>query len=167
MGVQLLRHVDPTMFKFGVGVLLTVYSTSMLFARDLPQVRRGGRFADGVVGIIGGVMGGLGGLAGPAPTLWCTLRGWSKDTQRAVFQTFNLCMHTLTLAMYAASGLIKTETAVIFVLIAPAMFAPALIGVRIYSRFSETMFRRLVLLLLALSGVVLLITSGLWLTRGY
>jgi len=30
------------------------------------------------------------------------LRGWDKDTQRAVFQGFNLSMHTLTLVTYAA-----------------------------------------------------------------
>jgi hypothetical protein len=31
--------------------------------------------ADGGIGLIGGMMGGLGGLNGPAPTLWCSLRG--------------------------------------------------------------------------------------------
>ena len=104
-------------------------------------------------------MGGLGGLNGPAPTLWCSLRGWSRDEQRAVFQTFSLCMQALTLAIYAASGLITLETVRLFAVVAPAMVVPTLIGVRLYARFSDAGFRQLVLGLLSISGMVLLAAS--------
>jgi len=105
------------------------------------------------------VMGGLGGLNGPAPTLWCSLRGWSRHEQRAVFQTFSLCMQALTLAIYAASGLITPQTLRLFAIVAPAMVVPTLLGVRIYARFSEAGFRQLILVLLSISGVVLLAAS--------
>ena len=45
---------------------------------------RDSRWGDGAVGLVGGVLGGIGGFAGSVPTLWCTLRGFNKDTQRAV-----------------------------------------------------------------------------------
>jgi hypothetical protein len=109
--------------------------------------------------VIGGLMGGLGGLNGPAPTIWCSLRGWSRDEQRAVFQTFSLCMQSLTLAIYVASGLITLQTIRLFAVVAPAMVVPTLIGARLYARFSEAGFRQLVLVLLSLSGIVLLIAS--------
>jgi uncharacterized protein len=76
-----------------------------------------------------------------------------------VFQTFSLCMQALTLAIYAASGLITRQTVGLFAIVAPAMVVPTLIGVRLYARFSEVGFRRLILVLLGLSGVVLLIAS--------
>src|SRR5215208_2506330 len=88
LGVALLRWVDPLAFKIGVGVLLVLWCLTMLLLRDLPQIRWGGRVADGCVGWIGGIMGGLGGLTGPAPILWVRLRGWDRHTQRAVFQVF-------------------------------------------------------------------------------
>jgi hypothetical protein len=34
----------------------------------------------------------MGGFTGTMPTLWCTLRGFPKDTQRTVIQNFNLSM---------------------------------------------------------------------------
>jgi hypothetical protein len=68
-------------------------------------------------------------------------------------------MQTLTLAFYAASGLITRETLGLFAVVAPAMVVPTLLGVRFYARFSEAGFRRLVLILLSLSGVVLLAAS--------
>jgi uncharacterized membrane protein YfcA len=159
IGVLMLHYVDPTVFKLAVGLILVAYCPAMLLIGAAPRVTVGGRLADGGVGLIGGVMGGLGGLNGPAPTLWCSLRGWSRDEQRAVFQSFSLCMQALTLAMYAASGLITRQTILLFGMVAPAMVLPTLIGVRFYRRFSEAGFRQLILVLLSISGVVLLIAS--------
>ncbi|HEY5299928.1 MAG TPA: sulfite exporter TauE/SafE family protein, partial [Acetobacteraceae bacterium] len=54
LGVALLRYVDPLAFKLGVGILLLVWCPTMLFARDLPRISRGGRLADAAVGWLGG-----------------------------------------------------------------------------------------------------------------
>jgi uncharacterized membrane protein YfcA len=159
LGVALLRHIDPLAFKLAVGVLLVVWCPAMLLARDLPRVVRGGRLADAGAGLAGGVMGGLGGLTGPAPTLWATLRGWNRDAQRAVFQAFNLSMHGLTMAAYLATGTISAEAARLCLVVAPAMLVPTLVGARLYRRFSDTAFRKIVLGLLAASGAVLVVTT--------
>lgn len=156
VGVVLLGHVDVTWFKFAVGALLVVYCPLMLFASRLPHVSFGGRAADGVVGAVGGVMGGLGGLSGPAPTLWCNLRGWAKHEQRAVFQSFNLSMHVLTFAAYAASGTLTAETGRMFLIVVPAMIIPTFIGARAYASIDDASFRKLVLILLTVSGLTLL-----------
>ncbi len=159
LGVALLRHIDPLAFKLAVGVLLVVWCPAMLLARDLPRVAGGGCFADAGAGMLGGVMGGLGGLTGPAPTLWATLRGWDRDAQRAVFQVFNLAMHGLTMAAYLATGTVSAEVARLFLVVAPAMLVPTLIGARLYRRFSDAAFRKVVLGLLAASGAILIATT--------
>lgn len=160
LGAAALPHLDATLFKGGVGLLLAVYCPAMMLTRELPRIRGGGRVADGVSGLVGGIMGGIGGLTGPAPTLWCTLRHWSRDAQRAVIQSFNLAMHTLTLTVYIVNGTITAETGRMFAIVAPAMVVPCLIGARLYSRVSEMQFRRMVLGLLFLSGLGLLASSG-------
>jgi hypothetical protein len=104
-------------------------------------------------------MGGLAGLSGPVPTQWCTLRGWDKDTQRAIFQSFNLSMQVITLAVYAAEGVVTGDTLGLFVIVAPAMLLPNLLGLRLYGRLGSGGFRHLVLILLALSGVALLFSA--------
>jgi uncharacterized membrane protein YfcA len=159
IGVWLLHYIDQTVFKLAVGLILLVYCPLMLSLKAAPRVTAGGRLADGGVGLIGGMMGGLGGLNGPAPTLWCSLRGWSRHEQRAVFQVFSVSMQSLTLAMYSATGLITRETLFLFALVAPAMIVPTLLGVQLYARFSDLAFRRLILVLLSLSGIVLLVAS--------
>ena len=156
IGVALLSRIDPVLFKAAVGVLLVLWCPAMLFARLLPRVTAGGAWADGAAGLVGGIMGGLAGLTGPAPTLWCMLRGWEKDEQRGVFQSFNLFMNALTLAVYVVSGLITAETLRLFAVVALAMLVPTFAGTWLYNRLDNAGFRRLVLIVLFLSGVVLL-----------
>jgi uncharacterized membrane protein YfcA len=157
--IGVVATTSKTVFKLTVGLVLLVYCPLMLCLRAVPHISVGGRWADGSVGLIGGMMGGLGGLNEPAPTLWCWLRGWSRHERRAVFQAFSLSMQSLTLTMYCATGLITRETLSLFALVAPAMILPTLLGVRLYARFSEAGFRRLILILLSLSGIVLLAAS--------
>jgi uncharacterized membrane protein YfcA len=164
IGVALLPRLDPLLFKAVLGALLLVSCPAMLFAASLPRIRRGGRVADGLVGMLGGMMGGIGGFTGIAPTLWCTLRGFEKDAQRAVVQNFNLGMLAVTMATYLANGLVTRAMLPLFAIVLPAMLVPTLVGTRVYVGLSEAAFRKLVLGLLTLSGVALLSSAlpALW-----
>jgi uncharacterized membrane protein YfcA len=109
-GVWLLPHLDLVVFKLCLGVLLVLWCPAMLMSQHLPKVAFGGRVADGVVGAIGGAMAGIGGFSGTIPTLWCTLRGFQRDTQRAVIQNFNLAMLLVAFSIHLASGSISRST---------------------------------------------------------
>jgi uncharacterized membrane protein YfcA len=158
LGTWLLPYIDMHVFRAGVGTLLVVYCSIMLCARSLPVLTHGGRWLDGTVGAVGGVMGGLAGLTGPAPTLWCLLRGWDRDAQRAMFQAFNLAMHSLTLTIYLLNGTVTAAMLPAFALIVPIAIIPTLAGVRVYRRFSHHDFQRLVLFLLLAAGLMMLLS---------
>lgn len=156
IGVWLLPSLDMLWFKLILGLLLAVWCPLMLFARHLPRITRGGRWGDTMAGLGGGVMGGLGGFTGVVPTLWCTLRNFPKDTQRAVIQNFNLSMLLVTMGSYLASGLVTREVLPWFAVVGPAILLPALLGMRLYHRISEARFRQILLGLLTLSGLAML-----------
>lgn len=158
LGVLILPHLDMDWFKAVLGALLALWCPLMLMAQRLPRIG-GNRWGDGAVGLVGGVMGGIGGFAGSVPTLWCTLRGFGKDTQRAVIQNFNLSMLAVTMATYLATGIVTRDMAPMFAVVAPAMLIPTLLGTRLYIGISEVAFRRLVLGLLTCSGLTLLASS--------
>lgn len=162
LGVYLLPQLNANLFKVFLGLLLVVWCPLMLLMPKLPALctpRVGGRLADGVIGAIGGFMGGIGGFSGVIPTLWCNLRRFDKDEQRAVIQNFNLAMQAVTFATYVGSGIITRKTLPMFAVVAPAMLIPTLLGTRLYLGISEATFRRIVLSLLTLSGIALLASS--------
>ncbi|MFY2640865.1 sulfite exporter TauE/SafE family protein [Achromobacter insuavis] len=158
LGVLVLPHLDMDWFKAVLGALLALWCPVMLVAQRLPRIG-GNRWGDGAVGLVGGVLGGIGGFAGSVPTLWCTLRGFNKDTQRAVIQNFNLSMLSVTMAIYLATGIVTRDMAPMFAVVAPAMLIPTLLGTRLYIGISDVTFRRVVLGLLTCSGLTLLASS--------
>lgn len=159
IGAMLLPYLDVTLFRTVFGALLVTWCPAMLMARRLPRVTAGGRWADAVAGATGGVMGGLGGFTGAVPTLWCTLRGFDKDAQRAIIQNFNLAALSVTMLTYLATGVVTRDMLPMFAIVAPAMLVPALLGARLYIGISEATFRKVVLSLLTASGVALLASS--------
>lgn len=159
IGVLLLHHIDPVLFRLAVGILLVIWCPAMLFARAIPRVVGGGRLADATIGVTAGVMGGLGGLTGPAPALWTTLRHWERDKQRAVMQGFNLAMQALTMLTYIASGAVSSEALSLFPVVAAAVWIPTWIGARLYGVLSDRLFRTVVLGLLSASGAILIATT--------
>ncbi len=159
LGVALLPHLDMHWFKALLGTLLVVWCPAMLLSPRLPRISAGGRLADGAVGLAGGIMGGIGGFTGALPTLWCTLRGYEKDAQRAVIQNFNLSMLAATMATYLATGVVTRQMLPLFAIVAPAMLVPTLLGTRLYIGISEARFRQIVLGLLTASGVALLASA--------
>jgi len=154
-GIALLEVIDLRVFRAVTGVVLIIYCATTLLLASLPALHWGGRFADGASGFAGGVMGGLAGLTGPVPTLWCNLRGWDKDTQRAIFQSFNMVMQIITLAGYAWAGQLDAAFWSMGVLVLPAVLVPAWLGTMLYTRLSDRVFRRVILGLLLVSGVLL------------
>lgn len=156
LGTWLLVQVSVGTVKFWVGLVISIYCSVMLLGSYRPTIRWGGRVADGIIGLIGGVLGGLAGLSGPSTTIWASLRGWSKDERRAVFQGFNLTILTASLAAHAAAGLMTAELGRASLFALPGTFAGAFIGQRIYRRLDDLSFDRLVLAILLVAGVTLL-----------
>ncbi len=156
VGLWLLPQLDVPLFKALLGTLLVIWCPLMLMSARLPRVQAGGRWGDGLAGAAGGFLGALAGFTGAIPTLWCTLRGFDKDTQRAVIQNFSLSMLAVTFAGYLAKGMVTVQMLPMLAIVAAAVLVPVLIGARIYVGLSELAFRRLVMILLTLAGIGLL-----------
>ena len=159
LGLWLLPRLDVPLFKVLLGTLLVLWCPAMLAAARLPRVSAGGRVGDVLAGAAGGVMGGVGGFAGAVPTLWCLLRGFERDAARAVVQNFNLAMLSVSFAGYLVQGFVTWAMLPLLALVGLAVLVPVLLGARVYIGLSEQAFRRIVLVLLTLSGVALLVSA--------
>lgn len=159
IGTALLEHVRVQPLKLGVGLLLIFYSAWMGFVRRPPVVTGGGRPADASVGFVGGVMGGLASLSGPAPTIWVQLRGWNKNEQRGVNQPFNMAVLATALLAAGVAGLLDRTFWIWAAITVPVSLVGARLGLMLYGRVNDAAFRQLVLLLLALSGMTLIVTA--------
>src|SRR5882762_10615218 len=159
LGTALLEHVRVQPLKLGVGVLLIFYSAWMGFVRRPPIVTGGGRVADAAAGFAGGVMGGMASLSGPVPTIWVQLRGWNKHEQRGVNQPFNMAVLAAALLSAGVAGFLDRIFLIWAVITLPTTLIGARLGLMLYGRVDEVGFRRIVLVLLGLSGATLIASS--------
>jgi uncharacterized membrane protein YfcA len=89
-------------------------------------------------------------------TIWCGLRGWPKDRQRTIFQPVAVAIFAMSAAWLGIKGSASADTIRLFLLGLPALLAGSWLGMRLYGRLDEGTFRRVVLILLLVSGAVLI-----------
>jgi uncharacterized membrane protein YfcA len=161
VGVLLLSHIDPAHLRIGVGVLLVGYSLYFLFRPHITPMRAGFAAETGI-GLANGILGGMTGLSGPIITMWCQLRGEPKDSQRAIYQPVILTAFVMTALSMAATGVVTADLARIYLYGLPSLGAGLLCGLKLYGHLDETTFRKVVLVLLLLSGTVLVLPFSLF-----
>jgi uncharacterized protein len=157
VGVTVLTWANPAYVRAGVGVLLVLYSLYAFFRPALKPVTGGGAAADAGVGFLNGVLGGMTGLAGILVTIWSGLRGWPKDQQRTIFQPVAVAIFLMSALWLGAKGAVTADTVKLFAIGLPVLIAGTWLGLKLYGRLDEASFRKVVLVLLFVSGVVLII----------
>jgi uncharacterized membrane protein YfcA len=157
VGVFILTWANPVHARIGIGVFLVLYSLYALFRPAIAPLKAGGAAADAGIGFLNGVLGGITGLAGILVTIWCGLRGWPKDVQRTVFQPVAVATFLMSALWIGAKGAITADTIKLFLIGLPALLAGTWLGLKLFGRLDEAMFRKVVLVLLLASGVVLIV----------
>lgn len=156
LGVGLLARLDATALKIVVGMFCLLYGGFFIARRSLPVFSRTTPVGDSVVGFAGGVLGGAASLSGVLPTMWCALRPWPKAEQRAVLQPFNVAVLGLTVIVLAWNGLYDRTTLIHIAIALPITLLAAQAGIAVFQRLTDSAFRRLLIVLLFVSGAVIL-----------
>ena len=159
LGVAALRWASPIYVQMGVGLLLVLFSLYNLARPTLPQMKEAGVGADGGIGVLNGVIGGATGLAGIVTVIWTSMRGWSRDEQRAVFQPAGVASFLMIIVALGGVGIITVDTVRLFLLGLPALAVGTWLGWMLYGKLDEGAFRRVVLVLLLLSGAALMASA--------
>ena len=155
VGSLLLDYVEADHIKLGVGLFLILYCSYFLLVTSPPRIDVDNRLADTGVGVIGGLMGGMAALSGPAPLIWCQLRGLAKTVQRGIYQPYNMIVLGVAVGLHGINGRITQDIGIAFLIAMPATLIGARIGVSLYHKLDDKLFQRIVLSLLLVSGLVL------------
>jgi len=159
LGVYLLTHLSPHLYIKCIGLFLIGYGVFMI-ARQPPKMIFSNAVGDYIAGFLGGVTGGFAAFPGAFVTIWCGLKGWTKDRQRGVYQPFILIMQLLALALISFTQSSHTRADAVLGISTITYIPGALLGtwcgIAIFRRLTDVQFARTVNLLLIVSGVGLL-----------
>ena len=159
IGIQVLRWANPAYMRVGIAAFLVLYSIYGLTRPALKPIRAG-TAADIAVGFLSGLLGAMAGFPGIIIVIWCTMRGWTRDVQRAVFQPVSVALLAMAAIGLGATGSIALKTVYLFLIGLPALALGTWAGFRLYGKIDDEIFRKVVLWLLLAAGLFLL--ASLW-----
>ena len=156
IGTFLLVSSPSAFLSVLFGVFLLLYGIFDVFK---PIKRHSSsRIADFLIGALSGAVGGLFG-AGSAVIIafWLDRAGLKKDEFRGTLVLIYLVGNIASIAVYAAAGLYTLELLEFTVLMLPVFFIALSLGNKIYPRISEKNFKKIVGILLAAIGALLIV----------
>lgn len=161
LGLYLLSDMPTARFSALLGTFLVAYSAFALFRPATLKLTISGWRPALVVGALGGVVGGFSAFPSSMPVVYFGLRGKGKAETRGVVEPYILSLQLvslLTLSLTHPDVLDRTFWT-LFGLSVPITLLGSTLGVACYRRLSETHFRKVVLILLSLSGMSLIVKT--------
>jgi uncharacterized membrane protein YfcA len=156
IGLLLLDIINPGTLRIGIAGLLILYGGYFGFRAALPAFSRDTPVLDGLVGFLGGVLGGTAGVSGALPSMWLSIRPWTKAETRAVMQPLNMAVLSTTVTLLFFKGAYDQSALNALLVTIPVGLVAAQVGIFVFRRLSDSGFRRLLILLTLAMGVGIL-----------
>lgn len=156
LGVSLLALIDASALRLVTALFLIVYGAYFGLRRALPKYQKSTPVLDSLIGFFGGLFGGAAGVSGAIPSMWLSLRPWPKAEVRAVLQPFNCAVLSTTVGLLILNGAFDQIAMRALIVTVPTGLIAAQIGILVFKRLSDDLFRRLLIGLSFLMGVGLL-----------
>jgi uncharacterized membrane protein YfcA len=152
VGAYLLSVIDERTLRWAICGLVFVAVAILTFGwryHGRPHAA-----ATAATGALSGLLGGSTGLTGP-PVLFYELSGTAPiATMRASFIVFFSWVDLIALVSFAITGTLAARTFLITVALLVPYLVAAGIGAKLFGRASETFYRRLAVVILALVAIV-------------
>jgi len=155
IGVASLSLIAPGVLKLVVAGFLVLYGSFFIVRKNLPRMSKPTPITDTAVGFVGGVLGGSTGLSGAVPTMWCAMRPWPKEQTRAVTQPYNVSVLIIAAALLAIQGVYDANALARIAIACPVTLLSAYLGMAIFRQLKDEQFRRLLIALMFLAGLIL------------
>ncbi len=121
-----------------------------------------GRTQGIAAGVLSGIMSACLAMPGPVPAAWLSYANYSKDVVRATILALFLFSYPAVLAVQSFLEGGNVEAWWNSLLLLPATAVGILSGRMLANHINETLFRRIVMAILAGTGIGLLIDAGVW-----
>lgn len=159
IGLSLLNVIDAGGLRLAIATLLIVYGGYFGFRAALPAFSRQTPWIDAGFGFAGGVLGGATAVSGAIPSMWLSIRPWTKSETRAVLQPFNNAILCTTITLLFFKGAYDKAAINALLVTVPTGLVAAQVGISVFRLLSDAGFRRVLIILTLVMGVGILFSE--------
>ncbi len=157
-GALLLKSVDARAIKIVFGVVVILLGLEMLSREYSKRTLRSSRLMLAVIGVTAGVLCGLFGV-GALLAAYISRVTEGGDAFKANISAVFIVDNTFRMVLYSVLHLLTFQTVKTALLLIPFALLGLFLGMRSSRRLNEASVRKLTAVLLALSGVSLILTN--------
>jgi uncharacterized membrane protein YfcA len=159
IGVVTLASAPERWLLLGLGIFVTGYAAINLAAVRL-HAKTLTRAWGAPIGVAGGVFSALFGIGGPLYVIYVSRRMNDPGTMRATMSTLILISGLTRFVMFIVNGLLLSWTvATAWLILVPCVWGGATIGMKLHDRLSLATVRRIIYVVLLVSGTSLIVRA--------
>lgn len=156
-GTYLLVYLDVQLLKIIIGLTIVLFGTALLLGYS--RRFKNEKIVSIPIGFLSGILGGSTSMSGPPVILFFSNQGDEKNVFRANLVTYFLFLHLSIIPTYIISGLVTMDIVQTAFLLLPALIVGAVLGVKFAAKIDENIFRKVILIIIVLSGFISVITG--------
>ena len=157
LGTAALQWINPPLALTLLGVFLVAVGGVFFFLPARGEGISWPPWAGPLAGIMGGVLGGMFGTGGPPAIIYFHLSKLHKSTFRGQLMVVLGAITLVRIPSYALAGFFTTARLWSGLLVIPWVAVGAMVGYRLHLELKEETFRKVVSLMLAAMGLLLLL----------
>ncbi|MBU1248066.1 MAG: sulfite exporter TauE/SafE family protein [Proteobacteria bacterium] len=157
LGLWALKVGDVSWLQAVIGVVLLAFCLHGFFAKGFK--RPPGNFWAVIAGFSCGFLSAAIAAGGPPVVVYASSQKWSKDEIKALMSGYFMVTNIIVVVGYTLRELITLDIFTHFIISVPTLFLAIWLGQTLYSRLSGQDYRKVVMVMVLILGVVMLYRS--------
>ena len=157
IAIEYMASVSNEMLKRCLGALLVITAIYFMLCDGKVKMIIRSRISQAVVGALSGVMGGMFAMPGPPVVLYCISAINDKREYIATLQAFSVVFNIFYTLFRANVGFFTENTTLYWSVGLVGLVAGAWLGSRCFEYISSTMLKRIVYIMMMISGIAAII----------
>ena len=160
-GVFLLKIAGADIIKVILGFVIIYLSVEMYLNEKRQIKKKSSRLAFGIVGVIAGLVAGIYGVGALLGVYVNKITNDTKEFKANACVVF-FVSDSFRLGLYIATGIVTWDIMKLAVFLIPFMLLSLYLGMKFSNYLNEKVVRRIVILMLIISGAALIINNWCW-----
>ena len=156
-GAHLLVILNENTLKIFIGSCIFIFGLLLLLG--FKKQFKHEKLAMIPIGLISGLLGGSISISGPPIILFMANKGVEKHVFRGNLAVYFFLLNILTIPVYFLNGLFTKEVLILSTVFSPGLLVGVIAGNLLSHKIKENHFRKLILILLILMGILSLISG--------